>query len=205
MTCPVCGANTEQITSTIYGMNVVCPTCVEYGITGSVLSMDQWQRLESQERSDALNKAKASARPGACPMITSNLLVADADSVSNRPRYRIKSTLHRWRLFGPSVPNLTTLPLHGDAGGIADLDPDAARAGLIRGVYALGNDALSAKPTSVREDDRAVLGCVAPPCVCSVRTCAASIEAGRLFRRRRRAEGALACVRQLTQEIRPCC
>jgi hypothetical protein len=84
--CLVCGAKAEQITSTIYGMNVVCPTCGEYGITGSVLSMDQWHRLESQERNDALNKAKASARPGACPMITSNLLVADADqstAVSN--------------------------------------------------------------------------------------------------------------------------
>jgi len=79
MTCPVCGANAEQIASTIYGMNVVCPTCGEYGITGSVLGMDQWQRLELQERNDALNKAKASARPGACPMITSNLLVADAE------------------------------------------------------------------------------------------------------------------------------
>jgi hypothetical protein len=79
MTCLVCGANAEHITSTIYGTNVVCPTCGEYGITGSVLAMDQWQALESQERNDALNKAKASARPGACPMITSNLLVADAE------------------------------------------------------------------------------------------------------------------------------
>ena len=79
MTCLVCGANAEQITSTIYGMNVVCPTCGECGITGSVLSMDQWQRLESRERNDAFNKAKASVRPGACPMITTNLLTADTE------------------------------------------------------------------------------------------------------------------------------
>lgn len=79
MTCLVCGANAKQITSTIYGMNVVCPICGEYGITGSVLSMNQWQRLDSQERRDTLNKARASARPGACPVITSKLLVADTE------------------------------------------------------------------------------------------------------------------------------
>ena len=79
MTCPVCGATAEQISSTIYGMNIVCPMCGEYGITGSVLCMEQWQRLASEERNEALNKAKASARPGACPMITPNFIVAEIE------------------------------------------------------------------------------------------------------------------------------
>jgi hypothetical protein len=42
--------------------------------------------------------------------------------------------------------------LHGDACGIADLDPDAARAGLIGGIHLLGNDAVSAKLASMGED-----------------------------------------------------
>jgi hypothetical protein len=44
------------------------------------------------------------------------------------------------------------------AGGIADLDPDAARAGSIPAVDSFGNDALCANPAGVREDDGAVLG-----------------------------------------------
>jgi hypothetical protein len=79
MTCPVCGASAEQISSTIYGINIVCPMCGEYGITGSVLCMEKWQRLASEERSEALNKAKASARPGACPMITANFIAAEIE------------------------------------------------------------------------------------------------------------------------------
>jgi hypothetical protein len=38
---------------------------------------------------------------------------------------------------------------HSDAGGIADLDPDAARAGSIGAVDSFGNDALCAKPAGV--------------------------------------------------------
>jgi hypothetical protein len=49
-------------------------------------------------------------------------------------------------------------PLHGDAGRIADLDPDAARAGLIGAIDLFRHDTLGAKPVSVCEDDRAVLG-----------------------------------------------
>jgi predicted RNA-binding Zn-ribbon protein involved in translation (DUF1610 family) len=79
MTCAICGANAEQITSTVYGMKIVCPMCGEYGITRSVLGMEQWQSLASQERCEALNRAKASARPGACPMITTNLISADIE------------------------------------------------------------------------------------------------------------------------------
>jgi hypothetical protein len=45
---------------------------------------------------------------------------------------------------GSSISNLASLPLHGEAGGMADLDPDAARSGPVGAVHLLGNDALSA-------------------------------------------------------------
>ncbi len=79
MSCPVCGANIEQITSTIDGMSIVCPMCGEYDISSSVLATEQWQRLELEERGDALNKAKASAQPGTRPVITPYLIAADIE------------------------------------------------------------------------------------------------------------------------------
>ncbi len=57
-----------------------------------------------------------------------------------------------------SVPIVATLPLHRDAGGIADLDPDRARTGSVgSAVDLLGDDALGAKPASVGENRSAVL------------------------------------------------
>ncbi len=79
MTCPVCSANTEQITSAISGVNVVCPMCGEYEISSAVLATEQWQRLEPEERVDVLNKAKASAHPGARSAITPYLVPADIE------------------------------------------------------------------------------------------------------------------------------
>jgi hypothetical protein len=61
------------------------------------------------------------------------------------------------RAASSSIPILAALPLHGDAGRIANLDPCAGRAGSIGTVNPLGNDALVAKPARVPEDDRAVL------------------------------------------------
>ena len=55
------------------------------------------------------------------------------------------------------IPNLAPLPLHGDAGGIADLDPDAARARQLGAIDLLRHDALGTKPASVCRDGRAVL------------------------------------------------
>jgi hypothetical protein len=48
-------------------------------------------------------------------------------------------------------------PLHGDAGGIADLDPDAAWAGPIDAIDPLGHDALGANPAIVRECGKPIL------------------------------------------------
>ena len=49
-----------------------------------------------------------------------------------------------------------TLPLDGDAGGIEDLDPDGAPAGLIGTANYLGNDALGTKPAHMGEHGRPV-------------------------------------------------
>jgi hypothetical protein len=45
-----------------------------------------------------------------------------------------------------------------DVGGIADLDPDAARTGLIGAIDLLRHDALGPKPASMGEDGRTILG-----------------------------------------------
>ena len=79
MNCPVCGANAEQIMSATDGVSIVCPMCGEYDVSSSVLATEQLQRLEPEERANALNKAKRSALPGARPMITTNLIAADIE------------------------------------------------------------------------------------------------------------------------------
>ncbi len=79
MNCPVCSANAEYIVSTINGVSIACPVCGEYDIASSVLATEQLPRLEPDERSDALNKAKRCAQPGARPMITTYLLAADIE------------------------------------------------------------------------------------------------------------------------------
>jgi hypothetical protein len=56
------------------------------------------------------------------------------------------------------IPNLASLPLHRDAGGIADLNPDAARAGLVGAVDPLRNDALGAQLARMRKNGRAIPG-----------------------------------------------
>ncbi len=79
MNCPVCSANTEYIVSTINGVSIACPVCGEYDIASSVLATEQLPRLEPDERSDALSKAKRCAQPGVRPMITTYLLAADIE------------------------------------------------------------------------------------------------------------------------------
>ena len=61
------------------------------------------------------------------------------------------------RVIASSIAKLAPLPLHRKAGGIADLDPDAARTGSIRAVDFLRHNPLGAKLAGVREDDSTVL------------------------------------------------
>jgi hypothetical protein len=74
MNCPICGANAEQIPTGIDDVSISCPTCGEYDISSSVITTGQLQRLEPDERRDALDQAKRSAPTGTRPMITTYLL-----------------------------------------------------------------------------------------------------------------------------------
>jgi hypothetical protein len=78
MDCPVCGTNTEEISTTADGLRIVCSTCGEYDISSAVLGSEQWQRLDTEGRCDVLDDAKRSAQPNARPMIATYLL-ASAD------------------------------------------------------------------------------------------------------------------------------
>ena len=78
MNCPVCGASAKQIPATIDGVSIVCPECGEYDVSSSVIATGQWQRLEPEERGDALNRAKRSALPDAHPLIATSLLASAA-------------------------------------------------------------------------------------------------------------------------------
>jgi hypothetical protein len=55
------------------------------------------------------------------------------------------------------VSNLTALPLHGYACGIADLNPDAARSGPVGAIDRLRHDTLGAKLARVSEHGRPIL------------------------------------------------
>jgi hypothetical protein len=79
MDCPVCTANAEQIVTAIDGLSIACPICGEYDVASSVLATEQLRRLEPDERSDVLSKAKRAAQSGARPMITTHLLAADLE------------------------------------------------------------------------------------------------------------------------------
>ena len=79
MKCPICCANAEHIVSTIDGLSIACPICGEYDVASSVLATEQLRRLEPDERSDVLSKAKRAAQSGARPMITTHLLAADLE------------------------------------------------------------------------------------------------------------------------------
>jgi hypothetical protein len=74
MKCFVCGANAEKIATTIDAVSIVCPTCGEYGVSGSAIATGQIEKLEPEQRRDALLQAKRSAQPGTRPVINTYLL-----------------------------------------------------------------------------------------------------------------------------------
>jgi transcription initiation factor TFIIIB Brf1 subunit/transcription initiation factor TFIIB len=78
MDCPICGTNTEDISTTADGLRIVCSTCGEYDITSAVLGSEQWQTLDPEERFDVLKDAKRSAQPNARPVIATYLLASSA-------------------------------------------------------------------------------------------------------------------------------
>jgi predicted RNA-binding Zn-ribbon protein involved in translation (DUF1610 family) len=74
MKCFVCGANAEKIATTIDAVSIVCPVCGEYDVSSSAIAAGQMDKLEPEQRRDALVQAKRSAQPGTRPMIDTYLL-----------------------------------------------------------------------------------------------------------------------------------
>jgi hypothetical protein len=59
---------------------------------------------------------------------------------------------------GSPIPDLAPLPLYRDAGEIAHLDPDEARAGSVGAVDLLRENALGTKPASMGEHSQPIFG-----------------------------------------------
>ena len=71
---------------------------------------------------------------------------ARAAQDAGKPRHRnalslLSGVAHHPVRAGSAVPHFAPLSLYGDTGGIGDLDPDAARAGLIGAVDLFRHDA----------------------------------------------------------------
>lgn len=73
MSCPICGAAAEDVSSGDFdGLQVRCPRCGDFEVAGDVL--DQLLRLDYDERVEALEKARRMAPEGARPAINSATL-----------------------------------------------------------------------------------------------------------------------------------
>jgi hypothetical protein len=72
--CLVCGAKAELIDVTIDGVSFTCPTCGEYAVSNLAIATGQVEKLEPEQRRDALEEANCSAKVGARPMISNYLL-----------------------------------------------------------------------------------------------------------------------------------
>jgi hypothetical protein len=65
----VCGTNAEKIATTIDAVSIVCPVCGEYDVSSSAIATGQMEKLELEQRRDALVQAKRSAPSGTRPLI----------------------------------------------------------------------------------------------------------------------------------------
>jgi hypothetical protein len=74
MKCFVCGANAEKIATTIDAVSIACTVCGEYDVSSSAIATGQMEKLEPEQRRDALVQAKRSAQPGTRPIINTYLL-----------------------------------------------------------------------------------------------------------------------------------
>ncbi len=123
MNCRVCGANAEQIATTIDGATIVCPTCGEYDVTSSVIATGRLQALEPERRRDVLDKAKLSAQPGRSPC--DHHLLARLGQAVLCCRFHTLTTGSQWpglasRKSGRSAAGLARFP-DGFHGKVAQL------------------------------------------------------------------------------------
>jgi hypothetical protein len=71
MNCAICGGHADPLPRTFDGKGFRCATCGDYGIAGTVLSLETWENLGPSQRLQALTNAKTQAKPGKLPIITS--------------------------------------------------------------------------------------------------------------------------------------
>jgi hypothetical protein len=71
MKCPVCGSPAEPLPRTFEGDGYRCKACGDFGISGTVPSLEKWEKLDRGGRLQALATAKSQAKPGELPKITS--------------------------------------------------------------------------------------------------------------------------------------
>ena len=75
ITCPVCGAEAEDITvATFDGKTIRCGFCGDYDVSGTVFEAGLLDKLDRNDRLDRLERAKRSTPQGKRPMITSHIL-----------------------------------------------------------------------------------------------------------------------------------
>ena len=73
MDCPICGAVAENITSPGFdGLQVRCHNCKDFDVADAVLN--NLLRMDFEERTAALEKARRLAAPGQRPAISSTSL-----------------------------------------------------------------------------------------------------------------------------------
>jgi hypothetical protein len=71
MNCPICGKHADSLPRTFDGDGFRCVSCGDYRISGTVLRLESWKNLGPSQRLQALANAKAQAKPGKLPIITS--------------------------------------------------------------------------------------------------------------------------------------
>lgn len=71
MNCPICASPVEEIPPIGDRVNINCPQCGDYDISGTVTDSQLIERSEPGRLRQALVNAKARAEPGKRPLIQS--------------------------------------------------------------------------------------------------------------------------------------
>jgi len=72
--CPICDGLAEELPNTIDGKSIHCERCGDFNVSGTVYDPGFLERLDPEERRQALENAKRAASQGKRPMITTNCL-----------------------------------------------------------------------------------------------------------------------------------
>jgi hypothetical protein len=72
--CPICDGLAEDLPNTIDGKSIHCERCDDFDVSGTVYDPGYLERLDPEERRQALENAKLAAPQGKRPMITTTCL-----------------------------------------------------------------------------------------------------------------------------------